>query len=294
MENKNAGDKGNNRKRWAARRGWNGILFLLPSLAGVLIFVLIPYIDVVRRAMTQAVTGKLVGLDNFVAVLKNEAFLLAVLNTIRLIIVCLPVLILLSLIIAVFLKNGIPGKWYFQQGLLLPMAVPVAAVVLIWQVLFAEHGFLSGFLHIWGMPGMDWMNTKYAFVILAISYVWKNLGYSIILWMVGLGSVPDEIYEAAHVDGAGDWCCFFKITIPNILPSFFMIAVLSLINIFKVFREAYLVAGDYPNQSIYLTQHLFNNWFRDMALDKLSAGAVINGVVMFGLIFIFWRLWSKK
>lgn len=282
MDNKNAGGK------------WKGLLFLLPSLTGVLVFVLIPYMDVVRRAMTQAATGGFVGLDNFVAVLENEAFRLAVLNTSRLITVCVPILMPTSLAIAVLLKNGIPGDRYFRQGLLLPMAVPVAAVVLIWQVLFAEHGFLSGFLRILGIGDMDWMSTEYAFVILVISYVWKNLGYSIILWMAGLASIPDEIYEAAHVDGAGEWCCFFKITIPNILPSFFMIVVLSLINIFKVFREAYLVAGDYPNQSIYLLQHLFNNWFRDLALDKMSAGAVINGVVIFGLIWIFWRLWGKN
>ena len=78
------------------------------------------------------------------------------------------------------------------------------------------------------------------------------------------------------------------------MPSFFTITVLSLLNAFKVFREAYLVAGDYPQESMYLLQHLFNNWYRELSLDKMSAAAVVTGAVILGLIILLWKTWGKE
>lgn len=283
-----------NRKGKQRRRNKKGFLFVLPSLAGIMVFYFLPYIDVIRRSFAQAASGRFAGLDNYLMVINNEAFRLAFINTFKLIAVCVPVLTALSLTIAVLIRNGIDGKEIWKKGLLVPMAVPVAAVVLIWKAVFENSGFLNGLLHLAGGLEQDWMSGNHAFAVLVFSYVWKNLGYSIILWLAGLSAVPKEIYEAARVDGAGDWICFWKITVPNIMSSFFMILVLSMINCFKVFREAYLVAGDYPDQSIYMLQHLFNNWFRDLEVDKMSAGAVINGVVLFVFIWIFWKLWERK
>lgn len=276
------------------RRNRKGFFFVLPSLVGIMVFYFLPYIDVIKRSFGQAATGRFTGLDNYFTVINNEAFRLAFINTFKLIAVCVPVLTVLSLTIAVLIRNGIYGKEIWKKGLLVPMAIPVAAVVLIWKAVFENRGFLNGLLHLAGVLEQDWMSGNYAFAVLVFSYVWKNLGYSIILWLAGLSGVPKEIYEAARVDGAGDWICFWKITVPNILSSFFMILVLSMINCFKVFREAYLVAGDYPDESIYMLQHLFNNWFRDLEVDKMSAGAVINGAVLFVFIWIFWKLWERK
>ena len=84
-----------------------------------------------------------------------------------------------------------------------------------------------------------------------------------------------------------------EITLPNLLPSLFTIVVLSVLNAFKVFREAYLVAGDYPQEKMYLLQHLFNNWYRDLSLDKMSAAAVVTGLVIFLLILGLWKAWGK-
>ena len=102
------------------------------------------------------------------------------------------------------------------------------------------------------------------------------------------------MYDAAKVDGAGEWKCFFFITLPNLLPSMFTIVVLSLLNGFKVFREAYLVAGDYPQDSMYLLQHLFNNWYRDLALDKMAAAAVVTGAVILLLILALQKAWEGE
>lgn len=138
------------------------------------------------------------------------------------------------------------------------------------------------------------MSSDAAFIVLVISYLWKNIGYDMILWMAGLAGIPNEIYEAARVDGAGEWRCFLSITLPNLMPSLYTITVLSFLNSFKVFREAWLVAGDYPHQSMYLLQHLYNNWFRELSFDKISAAAVINALVVFVLILVLRRSWEKE
>lgn len=114
------------------------------------------------------------------------------------------------------------------------------------------------------------------------------------MWIAGLASIPDSIYEAAKVDGAGEVQCFFYITLPNLLPSLFTITVLSLLNSFKVFREAYLIGGDYPQKNMYLLQHLFQNWFRDLSLDKLSAAAVLVFFMIFLLILLLKRAWDMQ
>lgn len=270
-----------------------GLLFVLPSLLGTGAFLLIPLLDVVRRSFTGAVSGAWTGLANYQKIFSNPAFLLAGKNTIRFTIVCIPMLLALSLFIAVFLHRQARFGSFLKSTFLVPMAIPVASVVLLWRFLFQSQGLLNGILHQLGLRGQDWMNSKYAFWVLVFSYIWKNLGYDIVLWIAGLSGISRNIYEAARVDGAGEWRCFLSITLPNLLPSLYTISVLSLLNSFKVFREAYLVAGDYPHESMYMMQHLFNNWFRDLDLDKMAAAAVVNGAVIFLLILFLQRAWDS-
>lgn len=274
------------------KRRWAGILFILPSLLGVGIFLWIPFLDVVRRAFVTAIDGRWVGLHNFRTVIANKAFRLAVLNTVRFTVVCIPLLILLAFLIALCLQRwGRFGKG-LKSAFLVPMAIPVASVVLMWKLVFHKNGFLNGFLHLFGVNGPDWMNTDAAFWVLVFSYLWKNLGYDVVLWMAGLSGISPSLYEAARVDGAGEWQCFVHITLPCLKPALYTISVLSFLNSFKVFREAYLVAGDYPQESMYLLQHLFNNWYRSLDLDKMAAGAVLTAIFVLGLILLLQKAWE--
>lgn len=273
---------------------WKGLLFVLPSLIGVSLFWLIPSMDVVRRSFFGAVSGEFTGLKNYVTVFENRAFRLAAMNTLRFFLVCIPLLVGLSLLIAVVLTRQKKMLQLLKSAFLLPMAIPVASVVLLWKLLFHKKGILNGILACLSLLALDWMNTDASFYVLVASYLWRNLGYDMILWMAGLAAIPGALYEAARVDGAGEWKCFWSITLPNLLPSFFTITVLSLLNAFKVFREAYLVAGDYPQEKMYLLQHLFNNWYRELSLDKMSAAAVVTGTVILVLILLLWKTWGKE
>lgn len=268
--------------------------FLLPNLLGVLYFSLLPMLQVLLRSFQSAVGGKWMGLRNYLTVLKNPAFQLAVSNTARFTLVCVPILVVTSLALAVALMAVPRAGKTIRTALLMPMAVPAASVVLVWKVLFHDRGLLNGVLLQMGLAGVNWMNSGAAFWMLVISYLWKNLGYTMVLWAAGLAGIPVSCYEAAQVDGANAWQTFLHITLPNLKGTAYTITVLSLLNSFKVFREAWLVAGDYPDTSMYLLQHLYNNWFRELDFDKIAAASVMTAAVVFLLIGILRRAWDKE
>lgn len=286
------------RRTAAKRRAWKrqmaGVCFLLPGLLGVLVFTLIPFVEVVRRSFQSAVGNQWVGPDNYRNVLSNTAFRMAAGNTLRFTVICIPLLVALSLLLAVVLQKLKFLKNTLKSIFLVPVAVPAASVVLVWKILFHSNGLINGVLTALGRERIGWMTTGASFWVLVLSYLWKNLGYDMILWMAGLAGIPKEIYEAARVDGAGEWKCFTRITMPNLLPSLYTISVLSFLNSFKVFREAWLVAGDYPQQDMYLLQHLYNNWFRELSFDKISAAAVMTAAVVLVLIVLLQRAWDKE
>ncbi|MDO5344231.1 MAG: sugar ABC transporter permease [Lachnospiraceae bacterium] len=282
------------KRRRKRRKELAGVIFLLPDFLGVICFALLPMMKVVERSFQSAVTAQWVGLKNYKGVLENTAFRLAVGNTLKFTAVCLPLLILLSLALAVLVQKLRFGRSLLKSAFLLPMAVPAASVVLVWKVLFHSNGLINGLLAYVGLPRVAWMTSDAAFWVLVISYLWKNLGYDMVLWMAGLAGISTEIYEAAKVDGAGEWKCFTKITLPNLMPSLYTISVLSFLNSFKVFREAWLVAGDYPHQSMYLLQHLYNNWFRELSFDKISAASVLTSAVVFVMILLLKRAWDTE
>ena len=278
------------------------LYFLLPSFLGVIVFVLAPFADVCRRSLTTAVTGEFRGIDNYKQVFENKAFWLAAGNTAKFVLVCLPLLIGLGLIIACFLSR-FTRIHFLKSAFLFPMAVPAATVVLVWKLVFDRQGFLNLFLTRLGEAAysagvlqsapvfdIDYMGTGAAFWVLVFSYIWKNLGYTVVLWLTGILSISTQIREAARVDGAGEFTCFVRIIMPNLRPVLYTITVLSFLNTFKAFREAYLVAGSYPDESMYLLQHLFNNWFTNLDFDKMAAAAVILGFILFAVILLLQKL----
>lgn len=255
-------------------------LLLAPSLLGVGIFTLIPFADVFRRSFQKAVGTGFVGLGNYRTVLDNQAFQLAAGNTGRFLFVCLPLLLVLSLFVALLLeKLGRKGN-FLKSGFLLPMAVPAASVVLFWQLFFDREGILNHILENFHIQGPDYMNSSGAFGVLVAVYIWKNLGYDMILWLSGLLGIPESLYEAARIDGAGEVQCFWFITRPLLVQTAFLTGTLSLVNAFKVFREAWMIAGNYPHDSIYMLQNLFNNWFTKLDMQKMTAGAVMLAAVL--------------
>jgi len=274
--------------------GLIALAFVASSVAGILVFFLIPFADTVRRSFFDARGRNFIGLDGYVSVLGNSAFQLAAGNTAKFIAVCIPLLLVVSLVIALLVRAVRPRGKTFKTTYLLPMAVPVASIVLLWQVLFNQKGLMNTVLASFGAQPVDFMGSSAAFWVLVFTYLWKNSGYDMILWLAGLDGISTSLYEAARVDGASAWNCFRYITLPGLLPTVGLVSILSLLNGFKVFREAYLVAGAYPHDSIYLLQHLFNNWFQSLDISRLCAAAVMLSMVLLLIILLMQRFFRDS
>ena len=267
---------------------------MAPSLIFVSIMVFIPLLDVLRRSFFQAAGGRFVGFENYLAVLDNSAFKLAAGNTLKFVLVCIPLLLVISLAVSLLLTAFRESHGIFKTSFLVPMAIPVASIVLLWRVIFHKNGLLNAFLALWDAAPVDWIGSRAAFGVLVFAYVWKNFGYDMVLWLSGLGAINPALYEAVQIDGAGSIRRFVQITLPNLMPVFFTTTVLSLLNSFKVFREAYLIAGSYPEESIYMLQHLFNNWYGNLDVDKMCAGAVMMGLFVFILIMLLQKVLGRE
>ena len=271
----------------------NFLPYLLPSLAGTAVFTLLPFGDSVRRSFFGAVSGEFIGTENYKDVFGNEAFRLAVKNTAMFTAVCLPILIGLSFITACLISR-LKYMKLIRSVLLFPMAVPTAALVLVWKLMFDMNGIINGVLDRFGFETKDLLESRAAFFVLVGSYIWKNLGCTVLLWLTGIAAISPSISEAAQIDGAGRVQTVIHIILPNLRPTLYTITVLSFLSSFKVFREAYLVAGAYPHESIYLLQHLFNNWFSNFQLDKMAAATGLEFAVIFIAVSLLQRAWDKE
>ena len=249
--------------------------FLAPSLMGVVVFMGLPFGDVMRRSFLDAVGRAFVGVENYKIVWGNGAFRLAAGNMLRFLVIAVPVLFVVSLVLSLLVFQV--GRGIFKTSLVLPMVIPAAAMVLVWKILLCRDGVLNQILS--GITGrawdVDWVNGDTAFWVLMITYVWKNAGYDMLLWLAGLGGISESLYDAARVDGAGGWAQLRYITLPCLQWTMGLVIVLSVVNSFRVYREAYLLAGSYPDQRIYMIPHLFGHWFLTLDVQKMCTAAAI-------------------
>ena len=261
------------------------LCFLCPSLLGVAVFFIVPFGLVVYYSLIDGVGSKnFVFLNNFIKLFQNSAFRMAAKNTLSFTVIAVPLAVILAMLLALMLEARIPLKSQFRTFFLSPMMVPVASVVLIWQVLFNYNGTINEFLMIFGADKIDWLQSDYCQIVVMLLFLWKNLGYNMILFMAGLANIPKELLEVADVEGAGEGYKFFSIKLRYLSPTVLFVTILSIINSFKVFREVYLLAGDYPYEKLYMMQHFMNNTFKSLDYQKLSAAAVIMAIVMVVLI----------
>ncbi len=266
---------------------------MAPGFSGVLLFYLLPFAETVRRSFFQSGSGAFAGTANYRAVLHNAAFLRAVRNTVAYAAAGVPLLMTVSLFLALLVR-GLAARRKLVSALLAPMAVPAAVMVLVLRILADEHGLWNGMFaaiseRITGLPvftGADYLHSDLALAVVTGSFLWKNTGYMMILWLAGLAGLPKEVDEAAVVDGAGRWQRWHYVTRPQLAGSFFTIGMLSVLQIFKSYREIWMVAGSYPQENIYFLQHLLQNWYLKLEFDQMAALTVLLSATLLVLCLI--------
>ena len=266
------------------------IFCLMPSFSGVMIFFVIPFIVVIYYSMIDnPVNHEFVFFENFVSVFNNGAFREAATNTLMFSGIAVPLAVSLALLLAMMLSSKIPFRSQFRTFFLSPMMVPIASVVLIWEVLFHYNGLVNELLAVFGSGKIDWFKSDYGRLVVVILFLWKNLGYNMILFMAALSSIPQDILEVAEMESAKPWQIFWYIKIRYLSATILFVTIMSLINSFKIFREVYILGGDYPFSALYTLQHYMNNMFRSLDYQKLSAAAIIMSlamIVIIGILFL--------
>ena len=273
------------------REALTGLGFAALPLLGFLVFYIVPFGVTIGKTLMDGIAGtRFIGLGNYVSVLSSPAFRLAAGNTLKFIIVGVPLLMALSLGVALLLRAGLKGADFFRAAYVVPLVLPVATVAQVFGILFGNGGAVNYALRALGLPAVNFLGSGDAFWVLILLYLWKNMGYGVILMLSGLMQIPKEYYEAARVDGAGGFYQLSRITLPLMAPTFLFMTVISVTFSFKSFREAYALAGNYPDSSIYMLQHFMTNNFANLNYARLSVAAVMTFLVIFTFVLlIFFR-----
>ena len=265
-------------------------LLLLPGLAGLMLFYVVPFFGGIYFSVTDGTyENNFVGLQNYVQVLQNPMFQLGLRNTWELSLLCAPVIWLMAFILSAMLRTLKEKSTPFRNILLLPYLMPSSAMLLIWTLMFDYGGVVNRLVVAMGLERVLWLEGDALRFPIVLLYVWKNLGFSVVLFASALSAVHPSLYEYAALEGAGWWTQAFRITLPQILPTAFLVFVLAWVNAFKIFKEVYFIGGSYPTQQIYTLQHFMNNMFAKLDYQKVTTAAylfAIGVMVLFALMYL--------
>ena len=280
------------------RKNKTAYLMLSASLLGFLFFYIIPYfISMFYAFVDNPLSKSFVGLINYRDLFNNKYFLRGLKNTIIFMCISIPLNMIISLGLAMICNKIKVFSKYLNLVFLIPLAIPSATTAFFWKQVFSLNGFLNKFLGIFNFEAVDWLNSKYSMYIMVFIFLWKNIGYNMILFIAGLNNIPKSYYECAQLEGASRWQQFRIVTLTYLVPTFFLVFIMTFINSFKVFKEIYILTGDNPHENIYILQHFMNNMFMSLNYPKLvsSISILITIIIsMIVVVFIFEGRVSKN
>ncbi|MEZ4709132.1 MAG: sugar ABC transporter permease [Caldilineaceae bacterium] len=277
-------------------RGWVGLVFVAPWLLAFILFEAIPIGSAFYHSFTNwAATGKtaqFLGIDNYTeAVTRDPLFWKSVSNTLYFIGFSVPLGIVAAFGLALMLNAQIRGTTFYRTVYYLPSVVPTVAAVIVWVFIFeTRRGILNFGLELLGLPAIRWLSDPdWAMWALIIMSLW-SIGGAMVIFLAGLQGIPQELYEAAEVDGATLRQRLLRITVPLMTPVIFFNLVMNLVGAFQAFNNAFIMTGGGPNNATLLYMlHLYTNAFNYFRMGYASALAVLLFVVVFGLTLFVYR-----
>ena len=259
-------------------------LFLLPGGLGLMLFYIVPFFGGIYYSLTDgSYRNAFVGLKNYADIWRNQMFVLGLKNTMQLSLICAPLVWLLSFGIASLLNRLRPKGAFFRNSVLLPYLMPSSAMLLIWLVAFDYGGVINRLVTALGFSRVIWLQGAELRVPVILLFVWKNLGFAVIIFLAALQAIPEPLYEYARLEGAGFLLQTFGITLPMIVPTAFLIIILEWINAFKIFKEVYFIGGAYPDEAVYTLQNYMNNMYGKLNYQNVTTAAYSFALIVFAL-----------
>jgi multiple sugar transport system permease protein len=268
--------------------------FLAPALLAIFIFFFIPVIAAFIISFTDfdiytlgdLSTLRFTGLGNYIKLIGDDLFWTALGNTFYFVLVAGPLSIIISLGAAIILNSKLVRfKAIFRLSYFIPVVTTLVAVAIVWRFIYHHNfGILNFFLGFFGINPIDWLGDPFwAMPSIILMAVWKNFGYNMIIFIAGLQNIPEELYEAASIEGAGGWQKFKSITIPMLAPTTVFISVITMIGFFQLFAEPYIMTQGGPlNSTLSIVQYMYQEGFRWWNMGYSASIAF----VLFFIIFI--------
>lgn len=272
----------------------SGFLFISPWLIGLFLFTLGPMIAALFLGFTRydmARPPKLVGLYNYSRALRDEDFRIALYNTLRYILMSIPASLTLSLLVALAMNQALRGITFFRTAFFLPVVTSGVATVLLWSYMFNQYGVLNYLLGLVGLRPVRWLGVTWALRSIVIMGLWGGLGYTMMYWLAGLQGIPQELYEAAEIDGGGRLARFRHVTLPMLSPMIFFLVIVSIIGSFQVFVSTYIMTGGGPGKAtLTVALMIFQKAFQSWLMGYACALAYLLFLIVFVLTMIQWRV----
>lgn len=247
---------------------------IVPSLSGVIVFFIFPFFRVLYYSViNNQFQREWVGFSNYQHLFRNKYFLLALKNTMLQIGICVPVLLMISVLISIAIAYGSESVKAAKLAFILPMVIPTAGVILVWRDFFSQFDNV---------------------IPIYLLYVWKNMGICIILISAALKSIPETVYEAGKLDGAGFINIHRYITIPLVMPVVIFCSLLSIVNVFRIFKESYLYfETNYPPDYGYSLQYYLNNNFLKLDYQALASSAVSTTALILFIVLLEFKMQKR-
>jgi multiple sugar transport system permease protein len=274
--------------RWA-------LAFLAPTIIGLAVLSAGPILATLAISLTKwdlLTAPKLIGFDNYVALLTDDRFLKALRNTFFYTIVSVPVGLTIALGLAIALNTKVRGIAFIRTAYFLPVVTSTIAIALVWQWIYsADAGLLNQVLGVVGIPSQKWLSdpTLAMPAIIAMS-IWQGLGVNVIIFLAGLQAIPSDLLDAASVDGAGSWARLRNVTLPLLTPAVFFTGVLSLIASFQVFDQVFVLAKPRPTEAtITVVYFIYENGFKFFKMGYASAASWILFLIVALFTAVYFR-----
>ncbi len=310
---------------WRPDQQSEGYLFLLPSLIGFVLFVIFPIIASLVLSFYKwdlLTPAEFIGLENYVGLASNDPLMGQVLfNTFFYMLTIAPIQLVIGFVLALALNSGLRGMGYYRMIYFMPVVTSIVAAAMVFQFLLnRDSGILSAYIW-WGVEKLfeydfvtsneavaefvrtyltppDWLNDpKWAKPGVILLTLWKNVGFTMVIYLASLQGVPQTLYDAAKVDGAGIWQRVRHITIPLVSPTTFFLLVIQMIGAFQIFEEPFVMTantqGQAPPASMSIVIYVFLNAFRFQRMGKAAAIAWVLFAMVFVLTIIQMRLQDR-
>lgn len=271
--------------------------FLLPNLLGFLLFTFLPVIAALLISFTDwdlLQPAKWVGFSNYRRLAVDPLFHEVLWNTVVYVAGTVPVQMAIALLVAMALNRRLPGLLFFRTAYFMPVVASTVAVALVWRWIFhADFGLLNSFLYFIGIDDPPrWLSSvRWAMPAIIIMSIWQQIGFSMVLFLAGLQSVPGHLYEAAKIDGANNWHRFRYVTVPLLSSTTFFVLVISIINSFQVFEQAFIMTQGGPaNATNTLVFNIYRYAFQFFQMGYASAMAWVLFAIIFAVTLVQFRM----